>query len=43
MLECIDNETAALLGHAGLKYIRRYVRATDEEREAVLEGIGVER
>lgn len=34
-----DTETAALLGHAGLKYVGRYVRATDEERAAVLENL----
>lgn len=36
-----DTETAALLGHSGLKYVGRYVRQTDEEREKVLETIGI--
>lgn len=34
-----DTETAALLGHAGLKYVGRYVRRTDEEREKILEDL----
>lgn len=34
-----DTETAALLGHAGLKYVGRYVRATDEERAEVLDDL----
>ena len=34
-----DTETAALLGHAGLKYVGRYVRATDEERAVVLDDL----
>ncbi|MDJ0767023.1 MAG: tyrosine-type recombinase/integrase [Myxococcota bacterium] len=34
-----DTETAALLGHSGLKYVGRYVRATDEEREAILDDL----
>lgn len=34
-----DTETAVALGHTGLKYVARYVRKTDEEREAVLEQI----
>lgn len=37
-----DTETAALLGHAGLKYVGRYIRNTQAEREAVLESIRVE-
>lgn len=32
-----DTETAALLGHAGLKYVGRYVRATDKERADLLD------
>lgn len=32
-----DTETAAALGHAGLKYVGRYVRKTQAEREQVLE------
>jgi integrase/recombinase XerD len=34
-----DTETAALLGHAGLKYVGRYVRKTDEERAEVLDDL----
>jgi site-specific recombinase XerD len=34
-----DTETAALLGHSSLKYVGRYVRQTDLERETVLDGI----
>lgn len=34
-----DTETAALLGHAGLKYVGRYTRATDEERAKVLDDL----
>ncbi len=34
-----DTETAALLGHAGLKYVGRYVRNTDEEREKILDDL----
>jgi len=34
-----DTETAAMLGHSGLKYVGRYVRATDEEREAILDDL----
>ena len=34
-----DTETAALLGHAGLKYVGRYVRQTDEERKAILDDL----
>lgn len=34
-----DTETAALLGHAGLKYVGRYVRATDEERAEILDDL----
>ena len=34
-----DTETAAALGHASLKYVGRYVRKTQAEREAVLEEI----
>ena len=37
-----DTETAALLGHAGLKYVGRYVRNTQEEREAILDSIVVD-
>jgi len=37
-----DTETAALLGHAGLKYVGRYVRNTQAEREAILESITIE-
>jgi len=32
-----DTETAAVLGHTGLKYVGRYVRKTQAEREQVLE------
>ena len=32
-----DTETASALGHASLKYVGRYVRKTDLEREASLE------
>lgn len=34
-----DTETAALLGHAGLKYVGRYVRRTDKEREEILDDL----
>lgn len=34
-----DTETAALLGHSGLKYVGRYVRNTEAERQAVLEDL----
>lgn len=34
-----DTETAALLGHAGLKYVGRYVRRTDEERAELLDDL----
>ncbi len=34
-----DTETAALLGHAGLKYVGRYVRKTDEERAEILDDL----
>jgi integrase len=34
-----DTETAALLGHSSLKYVGRYVRQTDLERESVLDEI----
>lgn len=34
-----DTETAAMLGHSGLKYVGRYVRATDKEREAILDDL----
>lgn len=34
-----DTETAALLGHAGLKYVGRYVRKTDAEREKILDDL----
>lgn len=37
-----DTETASALGHSGLKYVGRYVRKTDEEREELLDGFGVE-
>ena len=32
-----DTETAAALGHQSLKYVGRYVRQTDAEREALME------
>ena len=32
-----DTETAVVLGHASLKYVGRYVRNTQAEREQVLE------
>jgi integrase len=32
-----DSETAAALGHQSNKYVGRYARRTDEEREAVIE------
>ncbi len=31
-----DTETAAALGHAGLQYVGRYVRKTDNERIGML-------
>ena len=34
-----DTETASALGHASLKYVGRYVRKTDAEREQALETI----
>lgn len=34
-----DTETAALLGHSGLKYVGRYVRRTDKEREEILDDL----
>jgi site-specific recombinase XerD len=34
-----DTETAALLGHTGLKYVGRYARNSQAEREAVLESL----
>ena len=34
-----DTETASALGHASLKYVGRYVRKTDAERESVMESI----
>ncbi len=37
-----DTETAAALGHSGLKYVGRYVRKTDKEREALLDDLGIE-
>lgn len=37
-----DTETAAALGHSGLKYVGRYVRKTREERESLLESLTVE-
>lgn len=35
-----DTETQQALGHVSTKFIGRYVRKTQEEREAVMEGIG---
>lgn len=35
-----DTETQQALGHVSLKYVGRYVRKTQEEREAILESIG---
>lgn len=35
-----DTETQQALGHVSLKYVGRYVRKTQEEREATLEKIG---
>jgi site-specific recombinase XerD len=35
-----DTETQQALGHVSLKYVGRYVRRTQEEREATLERIG---
>jgi len=37
-----DTETAAMLGHAGLKYVGRYVRNTQAEREALLDSMSVD-
>lgn len=37
-----DTETQQALGHVSTKFIGRYVRKTQEEREAVLETIGME-
>lgn len=34
-----DTETAAALGHTGLKYVGRYVRKSQDEREATLEAV----
>ena len=34
-----DTETASALGHASLKYVGRYVRKTEREREDTLESI----
>jgi len=34
-----DTETAALLGHSGLKYVGRYVRRTEKEREEILDDL----
>ena len=34
-----DTETASALGHASLKYVGRYVRKTDAERELALEAV----
>jgi site-specific recombinase XerD len=35
-----DTETQQALGHVSSKFIGRYVRKSQEEREAVMEGIG---
>jgi integrase len=32
-----DSETAAALGHRSTKYVGRYARKTDGEREALIE------
>ena len=37
-----DTETAAILGHSGLKYVGRYVRKTKEERETTLDGFSID-
>lgn len=34
-----DTETAAALGHTGLRYVGRYVRKSPQEREAEMEGV----
>jgi integrase/recombinase XerC len=34
-----DTETATALGHAGLSYVGRYVRKTQQEREDVIDGL----
>lgn len=35
-----DSETAVLLGHTSIKYVGRYARRTEKEREEVLDSLG---